>query len=116
MSVVRNTELVRYREKQSVRLCDGFILAKLLDEDIRFRGIASTEDGTRVRIEKSNLVFLVSAPAKVRAVKIIDQGKNASAYGDSRRTRVARLFPRFAKGPNLLGLLHMKGLTRLVKF
>jgi hypothetical protein len=54
--VVRDAELVRDRQKESVRPGDGFVLPELFDEHIGFRGVTPTEHRARGGIEKSDLV------------------------------------------------------------
>jgi hypothetical protein len=79
VSVVGNAELVGDCEEQRVCFRDGFIFPELLNDDLRFSGVAAAEDGLRLIIDEADLIFFLAGAAEIGAVVVIHQGKNAAA-------------------------------------
>src|SRR3569833_1409284 len=71
--VVVYAELVGDSQEQRVGLGDRFIRPELLDENLRFGGIAAAEDRAGARIDESDLVLAAALASKVGAVAIIHQ-------------------------------------------
>src|SRR5579863_2954639 len=108
MRVVGDTELVGDSEQERVGLGDGGVFAELFDQGIGLGGVAAAEDGARIFVEETNRVLFAAAAAEVGAIAVVNQGEDAAADGYSWSARVARLFPRGAKGTNLRGLLNVE--------
>ena len=79
MHIVRNTQLVRNGQQQGIGLLYSLVFAKLLNKDIRLRGIAATEDNSRVPVDESNFVLSLTITTEVCTITIVDQCENASA-------------------------------------
>src|SRR5258706_6562535 len=81
---------------------------------MRLGGIAAAEDRRSPLVDESDLVINFAPAPKIGAVTIVHQRKDAAADRDPRLASMACLLPGSAVGPDLGGLLHMKGLACFV--
>src|ERR1700742_3501949 len=98
MRIVGDAKLVRNGQKEGVGLCDGFVRLELFDENVWLGGIAATEDRACLLVNKTDLVHLLTPPAKVRSIAIVNERENAAADRHAGLARMARRFPGRAEG------------------
>jgi hypothetical protein len=114
VGVVLDAELVRDGEEQGVGRLDRRVLGQLPDEDVGLRGIGSPEDRLRLRVDVADLVLILTTPAEVRPITIVDERKDRPADRDPRLARVAGRGPRVAEQADLLRLELMERLARVL--
>ena len=114
MCIVGDAQLIRDRQQQRVGLGDGLVPPELLNEDVRLSGIATTEDCSRLLVDKADLVLFLAPASEVGAIAIVHQREDAAADRDTRFGRMAGLLPGDAESPDLRGLLDVERLSGLV--
>ena len=101
VGVVVDSELVEHRQQQRVGLRNGLVFLQLFHQPVRFRGVGATENRPYIRVDMANLVPALLVAAEIETVAVVDQGKDAAADGDVRRSLLAGLGPGGAIGPDL---------------
>src|SRR6185437_4401228 len=82
--VIGHAQLIWHREQQRVRLGDRLILPELLDEGIRFGGVAAPKDRARLLVDEADLIALSPAASEIGAILVADEREDAATDGDSR--------------------------------
>ena len=113
MRAICDPQLIGDGQKQRVGLRDGLVLSELLDEAVRFGGVAAAEDRPSLLVDKADLVLFLAVAPEIGMVPIIDQREDTAAYRDP-WFAPAPLFPGGAEGPDLGGLLDVERLAGLV--
>ena len=93
MRVVVDPELIGDSQQQRIGLGDGLVRLQLLDQPVRFVGVAAAENGPRSFVDESDLVLAFAAVPEIGAVAIVDEREDAAADGDARLSGVTGLFP-----------------------
>ena len=115
MHVIRNAQLIRNSEQESICFGDCVIASQMLDKNLWFGGVGSAEDGSCLLIEEANFVFFLASTSEVDTIKVIDQREDAPAHRNTWNARVSGLGPCIPKSPNLRGLLDVERFSRLVE-
>src|SRR2546430_15598418 len=81
---------------------------------MRLGCIAAAEDRPSPLVDESDLVIIFAPAPEIGEIAIVHQREDAAADRDPRLASMACLLPGSAVGPDLGGLLHMKGLACFV--
>jgi hypothetical protein len=74
----------------------------LLDEDVRFGGVAAAKNGSCVVAEEADSILVLVPAPKIGTVAVVDECKDAAADRYPRLARVTGRLPRFTEYPDLL--------------
>ena len=78
MRVVGNVELIWNRQQDRIGLGNFLIFPKLLDENIRFSSVHTTEDCLCVSVNKADFVLFLASSATVAAITIAASTRSPS--------------------------------------